>query len=86
MRVSSHIVLFIFLMGYTRSHGELAVLCFIVGLGSGVYVPAIIPILTIGHRTASLGKGHLIPRDRRRSHESPDSALSCLLFRWIPRI
>ena len=39
-------VLFIFLMGYTRSYGELAVLCFIVGLGSGVYVPAVIPILT----------------------------------------
>jgi NNP family nitrate/nitrite transporter-like MFS transporter len=39
-------VLFIFLMGYTRSYSQLAVLCFIVGLGSGVYVPAVIPILT----------------------------------------
>jgi MFS family permease len=39
-------VLFIFLMGYIRSYGELAALCFIVGLGSGVYIPAVYPILT----------------------------------------
>jgi NNP family nitrate/nitrite transporter-like MFS transporter len=39
-------VLFTWLMGYARSYRELAVLCFIVGLGSGVYIPAVYPILT----------------------------------------
>jgi MFS family permease len=38
--------LFIFLTRYTQSYGELAALCFVVGLGSGVYLPNVIPILT----------------------------------------
>jgi MFS transporter, NNP family, nitrate/nitrite transporter len=37
---------FIFLMGYMRSYDELALLLFVVGLGSGLYIPNVIPIFT----------------------------------------
>ncbi|MCL2670250.1 MAG: MFS transporter, partial [Syntrophaceae bacterium] len=48
--------LFIFLTGYVRSYDELAALCFIVGLGSGVYIPAVIPILTSAFAQRHWGK------------------------------
>jgi MFS transporter, NNP family, nitrate/nitrite transporter len=47
---------FIFLTGYTRSYDELAVLCFVVGLGSGVYMPNVIPILTSAFEPRHWGK------------------------------
>jgi DHA2 family multidrug resistance protein-like MFS transporter len=40
------VALFTVLMGFSRSYAELALLCFVVGIGSGIYIPAVYPLLT----------------------------------------
>jgi NNP family nitrate/nitrite transporter-like MFS transporter len=48
--------LFIFLTSCTRTYGAFAALCFIVGLGSGVYIPGVIPIITSAFQPKDWGK------------------------------